>query len=82
MDLKKEMEECLKEIEWLQFSLPSSITIGPFLIHVDAVREALTNKRSALAKALLGHLTKKLQKQVAHVSHLSRGWNLWNYVLF
>nr|XP_046240546.1 dynein axonemal heavy chain 1 [Scatophagus argus] len=63
-EVKKEVEQHLKEKERLESSLPSSIVIGPFMVRVEAVRQALSNKRKALAKATLYHLTLKLRKQI------------------
>lgn len=69
-ELKKEVEYHLKEKESLEHSLPPSIVIGPFIVRVEPVRQALTNKRKALANALLAHFARKLRKQVDDVSHL------------
>ncbi|KAM9362199.1 LOW QUALITY PROTEIN: dynein axonemal heavy chain 1 [Symphorus nematophorus] len=63
-ELKKEVEQHLKDKERLENSLPSSIVIGPFIVRVEPVRQALSNKREALAKAVLNHLVVKLRKQV------------------
>ncbi|KAM8915859.1 dynein axonemal heavy chain 1-like [Spinachia spinachia] len=63
-ELKKEVEQNLKDKEMLECSLPSSIVIGPFIVSVEAVRQALSDKRKALANALLDHLTLKLRKRV------------------
>ncbi|KAI3369512.1 hypothetical protein L3Q82_007723 [Scortum barcoo] len=63
-EVKKEVEQHLKEKELLEHSLPSSIIIGPFAVRVEAVRQALSNKRKALASAILDHLVLKLRKQV------------------
>lgn len=69
-EVKKEVEHHLKEKESLEHSLPSSIVIGPFVVRVEAVRQALSNKRRALANALLDHFALKLRKQIEDVSHL------------
>ena len=74
-EVKKQVEQHLKEKESLEHSLPSSIVIGPFIVRVETVRQALTNKRRALANALLDHFALKLRKQVDDVSHLFRGFN-------
>lgn len=71
--MKKEVEQHLKEKERLQNSLPSSIVIGPFIVSVEAVRQALSNKKRALANALLGNHALKLREQVDVVSHLFKG---------
>ncbi|XP_030276430.1 dynein heavy chain 1, axonemal [Sparus aurata] len=63
-EVKKEVEQHLKEKERLERSLPSSIVIGPFFVRVEAVRQALSNKRKALAKTMLDHLAVKLRKQI------------------
>ncbi|XP_040889376.1 dynein heavy chain 1, axonemal [Toxotes jaculatrix] len=62
-EVKKEVEQHLKEKEKIEHSLPSSIVIGPFFVRVEAVRQALSNKRKALAKAVLDRLALKLRKQ-------------------
>ena len=69
-EVKKEVEQHLKEKERIEQSLPSSIVIGPFIVRVEAVRQGLSNKRKALAKAMLDHLALKLRKQIDDVSHL------------
>nr|XP_040059002.1 dynein heavy chain 1, axonemal-like isoform X4 [Gasterosteus aculeatus aculeatus] len=63
-ELKKEVEKNLKDKEMLECSLPSSIVIGPFMVSVEAVRQALCDKRTALANALLDHLTLKLRHRI------------------
>ncbi|XP_067444208.1 dynein axonemal heavy chain 1 isoform X2 [Thunnus thynnus] len=67
-EVKKQVEQHLKEKESLEHSLPSSIVIGPFIVRVETVRQALTNKRRALANALLDHFALKLRKQVDDAS--------------
>ncbi|KAM7402690.1 hypothetical protein PAMP_017906 [Pampus punctatissimus] len=67
-EVKKEVEQHLKEKECLEHSLPSSIVIGPFIVRVEAVRQALSNKRRALANALLSHFALKLRKQLDDAS--------------
>lgn len=69
-EVKKEVEQNLKDMETLERSLPSTIAIGPFLVRVEAVRQALCNKRKALGHAMLQHFTRKLRKQIDNVSHL------------
>lgn len=80
-EVKKEVEQHLKEKERLEHSLPSSIVIGPFFVRVEAVRQALSKKRKALANALLDHLVLKLRKQVDDVSHLFRGQETLKYLI-
>ncbi|AWP03287.1 putative dynein heavy chain 1 axonemal [Scophthalmus maximus] len=63
-EVKKEVEQHLKEKERIERSLPSSIMIGPFNVRVEAVRQALCNKRKALANAMLQRLTLKLRKKI------------------
>lgn len=72
LEVKKEVEDHLKEKESLEHSLPSSIVIGPFFVHVETVRQVLIRKRNALATAMLDHLALKLQKQTEEVSPLIR----------
>ncbi|XP_069004796.1 dynein axonemal heavy chain 1 [Embiotoca jacksoni] len=66
-EVKKEVEEQLKEKEKLEQSLPSSIVIGPLVVHVEAVRQSLVKKRQALANALLDRLALKLRNQIGNV---------------
>ncbi|XP_042561677.1 dynein axonemal heavy chain 1-like [Clupea harengus] len=63
-EVKREVEEHLKEKEVLDHSLPSSIIIGPFLVSVENVRQTLSKKRRALANAVLDRLALKLGKHV------------------
>ncbi|XP_078019489.1 dynein axonemal heavy chain 1 [Epinephelus lanceolatus] len=63
-EVKREVEQHLKDKERLEQSLPSSIVIGPFVVRVEAIRQALSKKRKALANAILDHLVLKLRKQV------------------
>jgi len=78
--VKKEVEQHLKDKETLEHSLPSSIVIGTFVIRVEGVRQALSNKKKALANAMLAILAGKLSKQVDEVSHLFQGQN--KYILY
>ncbi|XP_062252615.1 dynein axonemal heavy chain 1 [Platichthys flesus] len=63
-EVKKEVEQHLREKERIEQSLPSSIMIGPFVVRVEAVRQALSNKRKALANAMLQRLALKLRKRI------------------
>lgn len=67
-DIKKEVEQHLKDKEKLEQTLPSSIVIGPFFVRVEAVRKKLANKKKALANALLEHLVEKLRIRIEDVS--------------
>lgn len=58
----------LKEKEILEQSLPSLIVIGPFMVNVEAVRKSLSNKRRALANAVIERLALKLRKQTEEAS--------------
>lgn len=69
-EVKKEVEQNLRDKEMLERSLPSSIVIGPFMVRVAAVRQALSNKRKSLGNAMLEHFTRRLRKQIDDVSHL------------
>ncbi|TKS70983.1 Dynein heavy chain 1, axonemal [Collichthys lucidus] len=64
-EIKKEVEQQLKDKECLDHALPSSIVIGPFIVCVEDVRNALSKKRKALAYAILYQLVLKLRKQVS-----------------
>ncbi|XP_051804747.1 dynein axonemal heavy chain 1-like isoform X2 [Acanthochromis polyacanthus] len=63
-ELKKEVEQHFKEKERIELSLPSSIVIGPFVVHVEGVRLSLSQKRKALANALLDRFVLKLRNQI------------------
>ncbi|KAF3689531.1 Dynein heavy chain 1 [Channa argus] len=63
-EVKAQVEHQLQEKERIQHSLPTSIVIGPFIVRVEAVRLALSNKRKALATSILDRLARKLRKQV------------------
>ncbi|XP_063071051.1 dynein axonemal heavy chain 1 [Engraulis encrasicolus] len=63
-EVKREVEEHLKEKEVLDQTLPASIVIGPFLVSVEMVRQTLSKKRRALANAVIEKLATKLGKQV------------------
>lgn len=80
-EVKKEVAQHLKEKERLDNTLPTSIVIGPFFVRVEAVRQALSKKRKALAKAMLDHLVLKLRKQVDDVSHLLRFQKTLKYLI-
>ncbi|KAM4740185.1 dynein axonemal heavy chain 1 [Anableps anableps] len=67
-EVKRQVKQHLKEMESLEFSLPSYIVIGPFLVRVDAVRQSLIKKRKSLANALLENLAVMLSKQIESVS--------------
>lgn len=67
-DIKKEVEQLLKDKEKLEQTLPSSIVMGPFFVRVEAVRKKLANKKKALANALLEHLVEKLRVRIEDVS--------------
>ncbi|CAJ1051390.1 LOW QUALITY PROTEIN: dynein heavy chain 1%2C axonemal [Xyrichtys novacula] len=62
--VKKEVEQHLKDREIILHSLPSSIVIGPFIVRVEAVRQALSNKKEALANAALAQLVQKLGRRI------------------
>lgn len=69
LEVKIEVQQQLQEKERIEQSLPSSIVIGPFIVRVEAVRQALSNKRKTLANSMLGRLAQKLRKQVDDVSN-------------
>ncbi|XP_061731227.1 dynein axonemal heavy chain 1 [Nerophis ophidion] len=62
--IKKEVEQHIMDREELHKSLPSSIIIGAFIVHVEGVRQALLNKSKALAVATLENHAEKLRKLV------------------
>ncbi|KAK2862487.1 hypothetical protein Q5P01_002020 [Channa striata] len=63
-EVKKQVENHLQEKESIESSLPTSIVIGPFVVRVETVRQALCKKRKAFANSMLDHLALKLRKQV------------------
>ncbi|XP_050390512.1 dynein axonemal heavy chain 1 [Patella vulgata] len=62
-EVKSEVEMHLEEKEKIEQSLPSRISIGPFEINTDTIRQALAKKRKALANAVLELLARQLRKQ-------------------
>ena len=67
-EVKKEVLQILKEKQRLETSLPSLIVIGPFTVSVDRVRQALSEKKKALANGMMDYLASKIRKQVDQVS--------------
>lgn len=72
-EAKKEVEQHLKKMDEIDYSLPSSIVIGPFYVHVEVVRKNLSSKRKALAKTILDRMAQRLRKEADDVSHLFKG---------
>lgn len=70
--MKMEVEQHLKDKEALQSSLPSSIVIGAFIVHVEGVRQTLINKKKDLAIATLEHHADKLRRRMEDVSRPPR----------
>ncbi|ESO89348.1 hypothetical protein LOTGIDRAFT_210379 [Lottia gigantea] len=62
-EVKSEVEMHLAEKEVIEQTLPSRITIGPFEINTDTIRQALAKKRKALGNAVLELLARQLRKQ-------------------
>ncbi|XP_077458505.1 dynein axonemal heavy chain 1 [Stigmatopora argus] len=62
--VKLEVEQHLKDKEELQKSLPPSIIIGAFIVHVEGVRKILINKKATLAIATLEHHAEKLRRHM------------------
>lgn len=69
--VKKEVEQHLEENKKLEETLPVFINIGAFTVRVESVRQALCNKRKALAKSLQDQLALRLYKQIEDVSEFS-----------
>ncbi len=67
-EVKAEVEMHLKEKVIIESILPSNITIGPFYVNTDNVRQALCKKRKALSNAVLELLARKLRTQADEVS--------------
>ena len=62
----------LKEKELIEKLIPLAITIGPFYIVTSKLREALSNKRKALAEAVLNYQTKKVRNKAEEVGNSFR----------
>nr|XP_061814136.1 dynein axonemal heavy chain 1-like [Nerophis lumbriciformis] len=62
--VKTEVEQHLKDKEELKSSLPASIIIGAFIVHVEGVRKNLVTKKTTLAIATLEHHAEKLRKNM------------------
>ncbi|KFB39223.1 AGAP008745-PA-like protein [Anopheles sinensis] len=60
-EIKEDIALQIRLRENLEHTVPLKITIGPFLIDVQPLREALIRKRKELTVALLKMLTEKLQ---------------------
>ncbi|XP_052808511.1 dynein axonemal heavy chain 1-like isoform X3 [Mya arenaria] len=63
LEVKQEVEMHLKEKEIIEATIPSNITIGPFWINTDSVRQNLSKKRKNLSNAVLEYLARHLRKQ-------------------
>ncbi|KAG7240353.1 hypothetical protein INR49_026924, partial [Caranx melampygus] len=59
-----DIDTLLRKMDEINYSLPSSIVIGPFDVHVEVVRQNLSSKRKALAKTILDRLALRLRKKV------------------
>ncbi|KAI1890876.1 hypothetical protein AGOR_G00158120 [Albula goreensis] len=63
-EIKKEVDNHLLEKYHVDHTLPGSIVIGPFLVNVETTRQSLSNKRRALANAVLDHFALRLRQQI------------------
>ncbi|XP_060604387.1 dynein axonemal heavy chain 1-like isoform X2 [Ruditapes philippinarum] len=63
LEVKQEVEMHLKEKDIIEATIPSNLTIGPFWINTDSVRQNLSKKRKNLSNAVLEYLAKHLRKQ-------------------
>ncbi|XP_052864070.1 dynein axonemal heavy chain 1 [Anopheles cruzii] len=64
-ELKEDIEFQIRMRQNLERTVPLSITIGPFWVSVEPLREALIRKRHELADALLTLLAEKLRLKTA-----------------
>ncbi len=65
--VKQLIQDHLRDKEEIEASIPANITIGPFWITCDGVRQSLAKKKKALANSVLEFLAKKLRKQADEV---------------
>ena len=65
--VKQVIETHMKEKEAIESSIPANITIGPFYISCDGVKQALAKKKKALANSVLEFLAQALRKQADEV---------------
>uniref|UniRef100_A0A8W7JBE3 Dynein heavy chain linker domain-containing protein n=1 Tax=Anopheles albimanus TaxID=7167 RepID=A0A8W7JBE3_ANOAL len=66
-EIKEDIEIQIRMRENLEHTVPLHITIGPFSINVQPLRDALIQKRQELTVALLRMLTEKLRLKTAGV---------------
>lgn len=67
-DLKKEATTQFEEAKIIESVMPTTITIGPFLINVESLRNRLIKKRVDMGKAMLDLLSRLLRQQSDNVS--------------
>ncbi|KAG7477961.1 hypothetical protein MATL_G00075170 [Megalops atlanticus] len=67
-EVRQEVEQHLQEKSRLDHTLPASIVIGPYMVNVETARQSLSNKRRALAHAVLDRLAAKLRQQIDNAS--------------
>ena len=71
--MKAEVEMHLQKKAVLEALIPSSITIGPFWVGAEGVRQVLAKKRKALSNAVLELLATQLRRQADQVG---MGWGM------
>ncbi|XP_059505480.1 dynein axonemal heavy chain 1 [Stegostoma tigrinum] len=67
-EVKLEVDRHFKKKAQIENSVPSTISIGPFIISVDSLRSNLSKKCSNLAQAVLKMFASKLNSQVEEIN--------------
>ncbi|KAM3174254.1 hypothetical protein ACTXT7_010920 [Hymenolepis weldensis] len=72
-DLKKEATTQFEEAKIIESVMPTNITIGPFLINVESLRNRLMKKRVDMGKAMLDLLSRQLRQQSDNICEVFEG---------
>ncbi|KAL0272752.1 UNVERIFIED_CONTAM: hypothetical protein PYX00_005610 [Menopon gallinae] len=67
-DIRDDIIVQMNEKAELTATIPSSIIIGPFLIHVEAVKKLLVDKREMIIERILSYFAGRLRKQIAELN--------------
>lgn len=70
--VREEVKTHLREKEILEKLIPNSIVIGPFYLITSKIRENLSNKRKALAEAVLSYQTRKVRNKAEDTNNSFR----------
>lgn len=63
-EVKEEVALQLRLKANLSSTIPPIIVIGPFIVHVDALRQFLINKRQEIATKLLNEFAARMKGQL------------------